>query len=59
MASDRVPEKTPTVTSVNVGNLSGGEVNNGVVPAGPKNEGTGAPGKIPTGRVIDNTKRSK
>ena len=50
---DRVPEVTPINTGENVGMKSGGESNNGVVPAGPKNEGTGAPAKIPTGKVID------
>jgi len=51
--NDRVPEVTPVVTGEHVGNLSGGEQSNGRVPAGPKNTGTGAPGKVPSGKVID------
>jgi len=50
---DRVPEITPVAPGENVGMKSGGESNNGVVPAGPKGTGTGAPGKVPSGKVID------
>jgi len=49
-ANDRVPDVTPGATGENVGMKSGGESNNGVVPAGPT---TGAQAQIPTGRVID------
>jgi len=56
-ANDRVPEVTPVAPGENVGMKSGGESNNGVVPPGPKNEGTGAPARIPTGRMIDSTKK--
>jgi hypothetical protein len=51
--NDRVPEVTPTNTGEHVGMKSGGESNNGVVPAGPR---TSAQAQIPTGRVIDETR---